>query len=208
MHREMLVKQISTLKYLTRQGLAVRGHDDLEGNLFQLLKLRSQDCPQLNTWIKKRNDFSPQVLNEQIALMGLNLLGGMLADMSRAHWFSLIADEATDISHNEQVAVCIRWVDDDFVIHEDPVELIHVPKTDADTLISALEDCLVRLCLPLSQCRGQAYDGASAMSGHLNGVAAQIERVAPAAVFVPLFCTLHKLVPADCGCRQWVTNVF
>lgn len=47
---------------------------------------------------------------------------------------------------------------------------------------------MVRLCLPLSQCRGQAYD---AMSGHLNGVAAQIERVAPAAVFVHCFahCT-------------------
>lgn len=130
--REMLVKQISTLKYLTRQGLAVRGNDDLEGNLLVMETSKSK-LPTAKHVDKGEKLLSPQVLNEQIALMGLNLLRGMLADMSRAHWFSLIADEATDISHNEQLAVCVRWVDDDSVIHEDPVELIHVPKTDADT---------------------------------------------------------------------------
>ena len=33
--REMLLKQLSSLKYwyLMRQGLAIRGHEDLEGNL-------------------------------------------------------------------------------------------------------------------------------------------------------------------------------
>jgi len=33
-----------------RQGMAVRGHSDLEGDLLQLLKLRSEDCSQLNVW--------------------------------------------------------------------------------------------------------------------------------------------------------------
>lgn len=37
--QEMLIKQISSLKYLLRQGLAVRGHDDIESNLLQLLHL-------------------------------------------------------------------------------------------------------------------------------------------------------------------------
>ena len=27
-HREMLLKVLSTLRYLVRQGLAIRGHDD------------------------------------------------------------------------------------------------------------------------------------------------------------------------------------
>ena len=46
-------------------------------------------------------------------------------------WFSLLADEATDISNKEQLVIFIRWVDINFDIHEDPVELIHVPKTDS-----------------------------------------------------------------------------
>jgi len=64
------------------------------------------------------------------------------------------------VSNREQLAVCIRWVDKEFNIHEDPVELIQVPKTDSLTLTGALKDCLIRLCLLISQCRGQAYDGA------------------------------------------------
>lgn len=49
-------------------------------------------------------------------------------------WFSIIANEATDLSHKEQLTLCVGWVDKELSIHEDPLELIHVPKTDADTL--------------------------------------------------------------------------
>ena len=38
---EFLLKQLSSLKYLLRQGFAIRGHNEHEGNLFQLLKLRA-----------------------------------------------------------------------------------------------------------------------------------------------------------------------
>ena len=40
-----------------------------------------------------------------------------------------IADVVTD---KEQFAIVIRWVDNAFDIHEDPIELINVPKTDAE----------------------------------------------------------------------------
>ena len=36
MRCQMLLKQLSWLKYLLRQGLAIRGHDDNEGNLIRL----------------------------------------------------------------------------------------------------------------------------------------------------------------------------
>ena len=103
-HQQMLLKQISSLKYLLRQGLAVRGHD-LEGNLLQLLKLRSSDCTELTTWIRERRYFSPVILNEQISLMRLTVLRGLLNDIKAAQWFSFIVDEATDISHKEQLTL-------------------------------------------------------------------------------------------------------
>ena len=34
-------------------------------------------------------------------------------------FFSIIADEATDVSNKEQMMVYIRWVDEDFSVHED-----------------------------------------------------------------------------------------
>ena len=73
------------------------------------------------------------------------------------------------------MSICIRWVDKDFQIHEDPLEMIQVPETSALTLTDAIKDCLVRFSLPVGQCRGQAYDGASNMSGYLSGVATRIQ---------------------------------
>ena len=61
----------------------------------------------------------------------------------------------------------IRWVSDSYVINEDLIGLMSVDKTDADTLVSVLNDTLIRCNLSLSKCCGQAYDGASNMSGHI-----------------------------------------
>ena len=105
--RQMLLMQLSSLKYLL-QGLAIRGHEDIEGNLLQLLSFRSSDCSQLNAWIKERKYLSPQIVNEQISLIGLTVLRRVLSDIHRAQWFSLIVDEETDVSHREQMVVCIR----------------------------------------------------------------------------------------------------
>ena len=88
--------------------------------------------------------------------MGLYVLRGLLSEIKNGQYYS---DEATDVGHKEQLMVCIRWVDDDFDIHEDPIELVNVPQTDAQTLTTCAKDCLLRCCLPISQCRGQAYDG-------------------------------------------------
>ena len=42
-----LLKMISSLRYLLHQGLALRGHQESEGNLIQLLFLRSEDIHRL-----------------------------------------------------------------------------------------------------------------------------------------------------------------
>ena len=85
--------------------------------------------------------------------------------------------------------VCIRWVDEEFSVHEDPVELINPSKTDSNKLTFALKDSLLRLCLPISQCHGQAYDGASNTSGCVDGAAAQIQKEFPATFYV--HCLAH-----------------
>jgi hypothetical protein len=44
----------TSIKYLARQGLPLRGHDDCSGNLQQLLKLRAQDSLELQQWLEKK----------------------------------------------------------------------------------------------------------------------------------------------------------
>lgn len=54
-----------------------------------------------------------------------------------------------------------------------------------------IKDVLIRCSLPLSQCRGQAYDGASNMSGIHNGVQALVKRETIQALYV--HCLAHSL---------------
>ena len=99
---------MESLQFLLKQGLAIRGHDEVDGNLYQLLLLRSNDCPQLKTWQAEKNYFSPDILNEQITIMGGQLARSLLEDIRKPGTFSLLADEAADVCNKEQLCVCIR----------------------------------------------------------------------------------------------------
>lgn len=189
--RRMLLKQLSTLRCLLRQGLAVRGHSEIESNLQQVLKLCAEDDDDLKTWLKEGKYLSPTIINEQIELMANDLLHHPLSEIRLSPWFALIVDEATDITYKEQLCIVIRWLNEDYEIFEEPLGLIQVSKTDSVTLTNAIKDVLIRCMLPLNQCRGQAYDGAANMSGYLNGVAAQIKSCHPAVLHV--HCLAHCL---------------
>ena len=152
----MLLKQLSSLWYLLRQGIAMRGHEQIEGNLFQLLLLRSEECHELKQWVKEKHYPSNQILD-----MSRSVTQQLLKDIHSASIYSLIGDEATDISNTEQLCISLRWVDKMFTIHEDALELTHLTKTDVETITSAIKDFLLRYQLQISLCRGQAYDGAS-----------------------------------------------
>ena len=88
-------------------------------------------------------------------------------------------------------SVSLRWVDDHYIVHEDLVGLVEVEMTDAKTLTSTLKDVLLRCNLQLTQCRGQAYDGASNMAGHISGVSTRIAMEEPKAVYI--HCLAHSL---------------
>ena len=95
------------------------------------------------------------------------------------------------ISNHEQLAICIRWVDRCYEVHEDLIGMVHVESTTLNSLTAAIKDVLICCVLPLHQCRGQAYDGAANMMGHLTGVAKQLLSEEPGAV--PVHCLAHSL---------------
>ena len=185
----MLLMVIESLKYLLRQGLAIRGHEEIEGNLIQLLLLQAKHCSKLKRYIDDNHYLSNKIINEIISYMGKSVIRSYLSDIREVTVYAIIADETADVSHKEQLCVSIRWVDNNFKIDETPIELINVTKTDGKTIATLIPDCLVRHALPISQCRGQAYDGAANMSGHLRGVAARIQEIEPKAIMI--HCLAH-----------------
>lgn len=102
-----------------------------------------------------------------------------------------MADEVTDSSNQEQVAICFRWIDENFEPHEDFVGLYKVDTICADALVSIIKDTFLCMNLNLNQCRGQCYDGASNMVGPHSSVATQIATQEPHAVYT--HCYGHAL---------------
>ena len=51
--------------------------------------------------------------------MVFTMLRDITKNISDNVFFSIMAEEATDSSNNEQLVVCIRWVDNRFEAHED-----------------------------------------------------------------------------------------
>jgi len=144
-------------------------------------------------------------INELINLMGHDVLRSVLARIKGGDpaWFAIIADEATDVSCNEQLNISVRYVDNDYEVHEDSLGLYKMSSTDAASITAAIKDTLIRTGLPLQLCRGQAYDGAATMKGHRSGVATRIRGEEPAAV--PVHCWAHSLnLCLQDTCRQIV----
>ena len=136
--------------------------------------------------MKKRDYLSPQIVNEIITICGNAILRELLREIHDAHYFALIADEATDISHNEQMCIAIRWVDSSYTVHEAAIGLVQLPDTRALTLFKVIKDVLIRCSLLISSCVGQACDGAANISGVRSGV--QEERIRELSL-CSLFCT-------------------
>lgn len=70
-----LLTSISSLKYLARQGMPIRGHDDNEGNYHQLLQLHSADVEGLRCWLSHRGNWlSHDIQDELLKIMSLDVL--------------------------------------------------------------------------------------------------------------------------------------
>lgn len=182
--RKSFMKQLMCLLYLLRQGLAVRNDHAGGSNLTVMLEHVLGE----EKWVNDGKYQSPEIINEIIAILGHKILCSLISDIQQ-HWFSLLADETRDISNNEQLVICLRWVSDSYDIAEDMVGLVRLDNTTAQTVYLCLKDCLLRLGVEFQYCRGQAYDGARSFQGHVSGVAKKFQADNAAAVSV--HCLAH-----------------
>ena len=194
-NRTCLLKILSNLRFLARQGCAIRGSGEHEkdSNFYQLYKLRCEDDPALEEWLRKKTEkyMSHEVQNEMLKVMALIVLREISATLHCTEFYSIMVDECTDSSNQEQGVIVLRWVDDQLQPHEEFIGLYAIPSIDSAMLVSIIKDTLVRLNLSLTKLRGQCYDGASSMRGARTGVAKQLQEIEPRAIY--LHCYGHSL---------------
>jgi len=194
-NRKCFMKILESLRYLSRQNIAIQGKTDAESNFMQLLMLRAIDFRPLKRWLKNMNDTytSHPIQNEILNLLSHDVIRSLVRDIKggQCSYFSLISDEYTDIANNEQLTICLRWIDKNMDAQEDFIGFYEIPNIKATTIESVIKDALIRLQLSLDDCRGQCYDGASNMLGKKSGVATRIKNIQPKAI--DTHCHCHSL---------------
>ena len=119
---------------------------------------------------------SHNIQNKIMQTMALMILRQVGHKIRSSGWYTILADECTDVANREQFTICLRWVGEDVHDHEDFLGLYQMANIDANSPVRAIKDTLLHMNIPLSQCRGQCYHGASSMSASKSGVATQIAK--------------------------------
>lgn len=212
--RQALLATLSSLLYLSTEGLATHGHEDTESNLRQLLELQANDIPSLRSWLlsTKYKWISHQILNEMVELMAHDILRSLTDEVRAAEHYAVIMDETADISVKEELSVCFRVVTESLEVEKLFCGFFNMTDTTATSLFAILKDILCRFNLPIEKCRGQCYDGAANMKGNHRGVQALMQEQEPRALYVHCLAHILNLVLHDVGqkvdmCRDFLYAV-
>ena len=137
-----------------------------------------------------------EIQNEILQIFGQEIVNLVCAEIKFGNpmMFSVICDGTRDIAGNEQEAICIRYINENFEPNENFVGFYRTTATTGEAISSIIEDVLLRLQLPLSNLRGQCYDGAGNMSGSKKGIQSLIMEKQPLALYVHCGSHLNLIV--------------
>ncbi|PIA59014.1 hypothetical protein AQUCO_00400101v1 [Aquilegia coerulea] len=205
-YRVRLKTSVECVRFLLKQGLAFRGHNETtnsnnRGNFLELLEFFAF----LNKDIKdvvlqnapENNKLTAHVVQKDIVnSFAVETTNVILKELGDA-FFSVLIDESRDISVKEQMVVVIRFVDDKGCVIERFLGIVHVRETTALSLKAALEELFSKHGLSIGRLRGQGYDGASNMRGQFAGLKTLIMNENESAYYVHYFA--HQLQLALVG---------
>ena len=115
---------------------------------------------------------------------------GLLQSLKQSPYYTLMGDECTDVSSMEELSLCFRWLKDGKPV-EHFLEVLHVTRTDAETITSAITTYLQEKQIGIRNMRGVGFDGASTFSGNRTRVQTRLRMLSPFSIFI--HCRNHML---------------
>ena len=208
--QHVLTQQFSLLRLITGLGLPLRGHRETAdsanpGIYLSSLQFISNTDTVLAHHLASSSCIkyaSKTIMEEQIRVLANEVCRILVSECKTAKFYTVIADSSPDISHKDQMAVLLRYVainrdQRSVCIYERFVGYFHVTDGTAAGICSLIEKVLFEDCnLEHKYLTGQAYDGASVMSGKKGGVQAVMrDRLKEKGnMFVPyVHCPPHQL---------------
>ncbi|XP_021980001.1 zinc finger MYM-type protein 1-like [Helianthus annuus] len=216
-NKEIIMKNRSRLKttadvvrWLTYQACALRGHDESassknRGNFLELLTLLASYNDEVSKVILENAPYNAKYTSEDIQKEILSIIANKIQKHIRSEVgdsaFCVMVDESRDESKKEQMAIVVRFVDEEGMIQERFLDLVNVRDTLSVTLKTSLWKQLLHYQFDVSKIRGQGYDGASNIRGKWNRLHALGLEECPYAYYV--HCFAHRLQLAlVCASRE------
>ncbi|KAH7655672.1 P-loop containing nucleoside triphosphate hydrolase protein [Dioscorea alata] len=213
-YRVRLMAVLDIMRFLLRQGLAFRGHDESsssknKGKFLELLYWYGARVDKIAKTLKANapgnNQMTAPKIQKDLVHSCAEKVRSLIIEDIGNRIFSLMVDEARDISVKEQMVIVLRYVDSRGQVIERFLCVEHVTDTSSHTLKEAIDNLFEKYGLSLSRLRGQGYDGASNMRGEFNGLKSLILKDNPYARYV--HCFAHQLQLVVVGLAKNIVNL-
>ncbi|KAK1355670.1 hypothetical protein POM88_048926 [Heracleum sosnowskyi] len=152
-YRTRLTASVVCLRVLLRQGLAFRGHDELndsknQGNFLELLKFLAMHNEEINVAVGHNAPgnlkvTSPDVQHDIINAFATETINGIIRELGNND-FTILVDESRDISIKEQMIVVLRFVNKNGCVVERFMGIVHVQDTSASSLKLAIDSLFAK----------------------------------------------------------------
>lgn len=214
-NHKYMSRLIDIVRLLAKGGKPLRGHDESEesdekGLFLEIVSLLQKYDPMFKSYIENAPKncvyLSNRIQNDILASLSTVILR-TISDEIKGQPFAVIADETSDVSHHEQLAVVFRYIPNgDKYPVERLVSLQRLKSTDAGNIFKAINCVLTELGVLWKDVVSVCFDGASAMAGEFTGVQARCKEVNSSIMYVHCYahclnlalvsaCTSHKENP-------------
>ena len=156
---QKLTSVLDSVIFCGQQGLALRGHRDDAGYVEleyhnvgnfrallyyriwggdKILEERFRNCPRNATYRSKT------IYNELIECVDDHILNKIIHGIKSAKFFSILADEVSNVSAKEQMPIVLRFIDSEANIREEFVKFVYLDGTSGQQIPDGIKKKLGR----------------------------------------------------------------